>query len=247
MDWECAFSLGFQPMINASELAEDLRSCLKLAPHGISRATINLQLEKLRLSNLDPSSSLKETHALAALVKDKLHFFEENRVDALKNCEVYVVPIPLCEAYSKPKDTGNLIVIGSGLLNLICACGYWANFSESLPDKFDQTFPLKKFPNTSVRDAVPVFLFNLIYRYYVFGESLPDFASLAPESIHQKVKNAMAGATAFILFHELGHLELNHLENDTIRPMRPPTVVDEALSLYQRQELEAEQFYPKRS
>ncbi|MES9948969.1 MAG: hypothetical protein ABW118_08425 [Candidatus Thiodiazotropha sp.] len=232
-------------MIHTDELVEDLSECLKLAPYAIPESVINRQIKNLQRSHLNPSSSMTATNSLAALIQDKLPFINQEKVEELLRCEIHVVPLPLCVAYSKPKPESDLIILGNGLLNLICACGYWAFFGESLPESLDKHYPLKQFTRTSVRDAVPVFLFSLIYRHYCYGEPLPDMSRLVPNEIHEKVRHAIAGAAVFILFHELGHLRLGHLENKNIRPMNVQLVVDEALSTYQLQELEADEYVLK--
>ncbi|MEW8071626.1 MAG: hypothetical protein AB2801_09785 [Candidatus Thiodiazotropha endolucinida] len=229
-------------MIHAGELIEDLSACLKLAPYGIPESVINRQIKNLQHSHLNPSSAMTATHSLAALVQDKLRFINQEKVEELLRCEIYVVPLPLCVAYSKPKPKSDSIILGNGLLNLICACGYWAFFVESLPESLDKHYPLEQFPRTSVRDAVPVFLFSLLYRHYCYGEPLPDMSRLIPNKIHEKVRHAIAGAATFILIHELGHLRLGHLDNKNIRSMNVQLVVDEALSTYQLQELEADEY-----
>lgn len=231
--------------IDGARLADDLETCFRLTSDQVTTQMIRRQIEKIRLDSTIITQNTRPTLALAELVGRNMElFFVEEKAQALRDCTVYVVPLPLCAAYSSP---ANPIVIGSGLLNVIAACGYWAYNSELLPVELDAIKPLQRFPGVSARQAVPLLLFALIYRHYQFGEPLPDFRAWnkteSREALDQKVRHSVAGAAAFILLHELGHLALMHHDPETpVHPADIPLAVQESLSDYQLQEFEADDF-----
>ena len=229
--------------MDAEILARDIEASFKLTTAEITPAMIQRQIDRLRREGSDLTGDPGPGKALTALVTRNLSFLRDGIVNALDRCEVYVVPLPLCVALSRPERT---IVIGNGLLNLITAVGYWANFAETLPKELDEIKPLKRFPTTSVRDAVPIFLFILLYRHYQYGEVLPNFRALNGielDKLDSQVRDALAGAATFVLLHELAHLELGHrIPGERVFPIDVPLAVPEVLTRYQQMELEADDF-----
>lgn len=231
-------------MIDPATLAEDIETCLSLTSAQITPVMIQRSIDRLRQQGSEITNDTKPTHRLAELVSRNLTFLKDDTRQALLSSEVYVIPLPLCIAFAKSPHS---IFIGNGLLNLITACGYWANFCESLPPSLDQIKPLKEFPTVSVSDAIHVYLFALMHRHHQYGEPLPDFRTLSVDRSgshsDQFVRNAVSGAATFILLHELGHLQLNHISGEKpIRPIDVPLAVPQDLSNYQLKELEADDY-----
>jgi len=231
-------------VIDPAMLARDIETCFNVTSSEITPAMIQRHIDRLKRLGTKITNDTQPSRALAKLVTRNLSFLNSKEQEMLLACEVYVVPLPLCMAYSKAPNT---IIIGNGLLNLITACGYWANFSETIPLPLDKIKPMANFPTISVREAIPVFLFAMMYRHYQYGEALPDFRSLMMDQSgtfpDQEVKDAIAGAATFILLHELGHLSLeHHLEDKQVLPIDAPLAVHQELSTYQRKELEADDF-----
>ncbi|MCI0590608.1 MAG: hypothetical protein L0Y67_03245, partial [Gammaproteobacteria bacterium] len=237
----------YYTVIDPATLAKDIETCFNLTSADITPAMIQRQIDRLKREGAEITDEIRPTKALAELIARNLTFLNSDKCEALVACEIYVVPLPLCMAYSKAP---NSIIVGNGLINLISACGYWGNFVETLPLSLDEIKPFAQFPKTSVLDAVSTFLFALMYRHYQYGEALPDFRVLTADQSgnfpDRAVKDAVAGAATFILLHELGHLRLNHhIEDKQIMPIDVPLAVPQALSSYQRKELEADDFAMK--
>lgn len=232
-------------MIDADTLANDLVTCLHLASHQVTPPMIERQIERIRREGSAVTANTAPSRALRALVQRNVErMLLEERAQMLAQSLVYVVPLPLCAAYSKPDGQ---IVIGNGLMNVLSACGYWAFLCEQLPAELMGIRPLPRFPSLSAWDAVSLYLFALIFRHYRYGEPLPDLrAWITPvtrEEIDVQVKHSVAGAATFILLHEMGHIALSHhVRKDTLLPADFALSVEQSLSEYQIKEFEADDF-----
>ncbi|CAA0099493.1 Uncharacterised protein [Halioglobus japonicus] len=232
-------------MIDPATLAADLSETLQLTSDQVTPPMIQRQLDIIRRDADTITRNTRPTHALLDLIeRNLLYFVDAKPVRLLADCTVFVIPLPLCAAYSKPPGQ---IVIGNGLMNIISACGYWSSLCGALPSGLAHLDPLPQFPNIPLDDALGVLLFALIYRHYQYGEPLPDFRAWQWDTplatLDRQVVDSVAGAATFILLHELGHLVLgHHADPRAILPLDVPLAVGQSLSRYQHMEFEADRF-----
>lgn len=228
---------------------EDWDSCLTLTPGEVSLAQIRRQIEKINRIDGEQSASFTPNQAFRKLIDRNLSFLSESQSRKLKDISFYVVDLPLYQAIAIAPAT---VVIGNGLLNVLTACGYWANFCAELPPELESIIPLDEFPTTSLSSAVSVFSFFLIHRHVENSkeEPLPDFRGLFEAGtfgevgdIDEKVKHAIAGAGTFVLLHEIGHLRLGHFsESDEPKISSFSSPVEQAFNEHQLRELEADAY-----
>jgi hypothetical protein len=158
--------------------------------------------------------------------------------------DLYVVPHMYHNATATFQEDRRTIIIYRGLLDAIVYFSSINQFIVGLPTEFDDVFPLKSFPNWTVRSAVGVLLPILLVHFFRDMMALPPvFGSLNDEQ-KKVVIGTVDSALIFLVCHELGHFELGHLTLD-VRPAR--TVIcdllfEESLTDYQREEIDADEF-----
>lgn len=229
--------------IPPAHLAHSMIEGRRLAPNQISDAMLDTYVNKLRQIDQWNDDALKPTRDFARLIyRNVTTFGTEVTLARLAENSVFIVPLSYCGAYTEAPDT---IVIGSGFIDYLAAYLFWGAVIHELPDELSRlTHP--DYPTIPLRDLIPLLLIALLYRYLHHGEPLPNYRALLSESRDELVLHSLAGGLTFVLFHELGHLVLNHHEeNQEVRLVNLPFQVPEALSTYKLQELEADSFARK--
>ena len=228
--------------LTADEIIQSLEQGIQFGANHMSENMLRRTIERIRNKQDRLEESNLEGLALQKMIRRGLSLFQKDKVEQLLACEIYVLPYPICIAHSRLMGQRKIIVIGNGMLDLLYAMANWAQVTETLPVELDSIFPFTDWPNVSATSGFAVFTFILIYRYYQFGECLPDFKALLQSKDKKWVQNGMESAVLFLLFHEVGHHSLEHLTSDEIRPMIAHSIIDEELSNYQKKELEADWF-----
>lgn len=159
----------------------------------------------------------------------------------LQACEIYLLPYPVCTAYSTRMGERRLIVVSSGLLDLIETTTCSAHVIGSLPEATRHLFPVSELVGMSLADIVNQMLFVLLFRLAFQDGYRPNIQALATAQMIHDARVSAAGATAFVLLHELAHLELHHHTTQTAPAIDIASSIPEPLSPAQRQEHEADQ------
>lgn len=232
--------------LTTDQLIYGLRNGRPLAPFSIQEEIINAYIKIIQTERMVLRTDSEEVKQLVAHIKEPLSFISPVRRKELGQCEIYVLPFPLCMAYAEePEERGRKprIVIGNGLVDLIANTIFLSHLHLILPSELDHYYLLNFRKDMSARELFTNALFLLHLRFFRFCEPLPNiFALMTPEMIEDSLM-AVNGALLFTLLHELGHHKLNHFEpGNTLRPTHYQFAVKESLSTIQQQELEADQF-----
>lgn len=201
----------------------------------IDRYIAQIVRKRLQLDSQEP------LNALFDIVSEPLALVRPEIRQALGECEVYVLPFPLCIAYSTRRDNRRIIVVGSGLLDLIETTAYSAHVIGSLPPEADTYYPIPALPDLTLANLLNTLVMLLLHHYFTSEGDLPNIRGLATPTMARQARISSAGGVAFILLHELAHLE-HHL-GDSPTALNAPigTAIEESLTPQQRQEHEADQ------
>ena len=228
--------------ISTDELVFGIRNGQPVSAYPIDQKVIDRHIKLIQQEKLRLDSESAHARALKILSEEATLFVLPEAKALLAECEIYVLPLPICIAYCEVVEGRNRIVIASGILDLISHSLFLAHFGNVVPDKYEDYFLLKLPKKMPLTDLLVNALFLLEYRFYSFSEPLPDLKPYIGENQLAAIRTSMSGAVAFILLHELGHLQLGHVTRNTVRPMAIQVAIPERLNTMQRQELEADQF-----
>lgn len=231
--------------INAEWLVESLGShaCAfnALSPRQMPKAVIDRCIENLRRRRIVLDSEDQDHRALANSVAGPLALASVSARAKLGECEIYLLPFPLCIAYSTRCENRNLIVIGSGMLDLVETVACSAHVIGSLPEEAQRIYPVSELAGMSLADIFSQFIFVLLFRFVYKDEFLPNIQGLASAQMIHDARVSAAGGAAFVLLHELAHLELHHAAKPVAPSIDIASSIPESLSQRQRQEHEADQ------
>ena len=229
-------------MLTTDDLVEGIQQGLPVGPVSISPTVIERQISLIREKRLqlEPFDDLFDQ--FHGLIAGPLEIVRPSVIDALHDAEIYILPLPLCMAWSQRRDERRIIVIGSGLIDLVISTGYSARFSASLAPQVAGLEPLDQLPGCSLAYLLDLALFSLLRDYFQKGASLPNFRDVATPNLHKDVHIASAGGLLAVLLHELGHLELGHSADSAVRGLDLTHLIDEEISPRKQQELDADQY-----
>ncbi|MGB1109650.1 MAG: hypothetical protein ACPG4N_04810 [Gammaproteobacteria bacterium] len=228
-------------VLSAQELVQSVRNARPLTPFSIEWEALERQVERLMETREVMDSDGPLTERLFERIDEQLGFLSPVRREALARHEVYVVPLPLCLAFSHEMKGRKIIVIGEGLINLIANTIWSSNLQALLPESLDSAYFLAFRRDMPVSHIVTNALFLMDLHFYRTCAPQLNTRPLIPEDMLAQSEDAIRGAIVFILMHELGHHELGHLD-DQVRPMRYEFLIDEAMSTEQQQEMEADTY-----
>lgn len=230
------------PKLHVDQLTSGLRQGRPIAPFSIDLDQLDKHVERAIAENLALDSDSLETVQLFDHFKEQLEFLVPERKSELMRCEVYVLPFPLCIAYAHELSGRRIIVISEGLIDLVANTICSSLAVSLLPKELDTCYLLEYRKDMPASHLFANALFLLQLHFYRFCSPLPNPGALLTPELREQSKAAVNGALLFILLHELGHHALGHLDNDEVRPMRYGLVIQEALSVEQRQEMDADMF-----
>lgn len=228
--------------ISTDELVFGIQNGQPVSAYPIDQKVIDRHIKLIQQKKLRLDSESAHARALKILSEEATLFVLPEVKALLAECEIYVLPLPICIAYCEVIEGKNRIVIASGILDLISHSLFLAHFGNVVPDKYEAYFLLKFPKKLPLADLLTNALFLLEYRFYSLGEPLPDLKPYIDDNQLAAIRTSMSGAVAFILLHELGHLQLGHVTRNTVRPVTIQPAIPERLNTMQQQELEADQF-----
>lgn len=232
--------------IIGTDLVELVNQSFNVTPQHFEKSVRDDILNNIELGSIAVSTSSPETTMLAKLMARYLPLITESAVEKLGNCNVVLVPIPVCNATAKTKKGESYIAIFDGLLDVAISQIEMSYIVQCLPEELDAIFPREDFPTVSVKSWLAVIFSSFIRRFITHGEPLPNFRAISPSlSIDTEVEHAFLGTAWWVILHELGHIELGHTRfvNGGARPsICEELIVSEIISEFQKQEFEADQF-----
>lgn len=229
-------------VLSTERVVSGIRRGLLMAPLMPAEAVIDRHVEQVRRQRLALRSNDPASTRLLQLVSAQLMWLKPEIREALGRTEIYCLDLPLSVAYCDRVDDRALIVLGQGLIDLIayrvCCSHFEAMFPEAMA-----TYPLSGYrTDLSALEMLSNALMLLGCQFYTTASPLPDVCTQLSQASREDCERAISGALLYVLLHELGHLQLGHLERNEIRALSVPQAVPESLSVFQQQEYEADRF-----
>lgn len=225
------------------DLIESLKACKPLTPLSIHDSVIEACIDVINEQRLTLNSDDPDSRHFRRSISDSLVFVDPQwRTMLFEHCECYFLPLPVCLAFSSVIKGRPVIVVSRGLTDIIAYTIYAAHLNNLIPPNFEQYHLLAYRRDMPLTDLFSNALLLFSIRNFCAGEPLPNTFAPLTGAVHRDCNIAISGAVTFILLHELGHLVLGHNDNDIARPIHYPQAVDEMLSPFQQQELEADKF-----
>ena len=216
----------------------DSASLLSMPRSQIDRTIKSIWRDKTELKINDPL-----TTALMDLIKNYLELIKPDIVKSLYGTEVYVLPQSLCGAFARKFEGREIIVIGSGIIDLVETMAFTNQFIGHLPGVFGSIHPFEvEVPGYTLHSMCNQLFFSLLYGFYSRTDPLPNFIELCDDKMIEAARSAFAAGMTFMLLHELGHLSCGHLSTEEPRISQPTFGISQTLSLRQKQEIEADEF-----
>lgn len=230
-------------ILSTEQLVRGLKNGRPLTPYSIQEEIIDTYLKIIQTQRMVLRTDSPESKQLALHIREPLDFVLPERRYDLAQCDIYVLPFPICMAYAEESEKRPVIVIASGLIDLIANSIFAANLQSLLPPELDHYYmpQFRKDMPASHLFANALFLMHL--QFYRFCKPLPNIRAFMTPKMFKESKMAIDGALVFTLLHELGHHKLQHFEaTSNLRPMHYQFAVKEDLSVFQHQEMEADNF-----
>lgn len=232
--------------IEREELAALITEGISAMPQSFQEG-IGEQLVRNALSGrLTASTTSVETQLLARAASKYRQLIRDEAIEKLLNCQIISIPAPICNAKAKIRQGIPYIVIFDGLLDMAVATIEMSYAVQGLPIELDNSFPKSDFPDVSTKAWTAVIFSALINRFLTHGEALPNFQLLiSSPTIRGNIEHALLGTVWWTLLHELGHIELGHMqleEGQSRLTISNEMLVNEEISMFQHQEFEADEY-----
>lgn len=229
-------------ILSTTQIIKGLKQGRPIAPFFSDEKIIDQFVEEVSKQQMILQTTAPEVTQLFHRLKPQLDFISLERKQALLECDLFVLPFSIWVGYADELNGKPIIVISQGMIDLIANTIMASVLQGELPKELDSyyMFPFRKDMPASHLVTNALFLMQL--NFYKSCKPLPNIVSLLSVDMLKQSRDAINGALLFVLFHELGHHKLGHLENETIRPMRYSTTINEELSIEQHQEMDADNF-----
>lgn len=230
-------------ILSTEQLVHGLKNGRPITPFSIQGDIIEAYVKIIQTQRMVLRTDSPQAKRLAMHIREPLDFVSQERKRELAQCDIYVLPFPLCMAYAEESKERPVIVIASGLIDLIANSIFAANLQSLLPPELDHFYMPQFRKDMPASHLFSNALFLLHLQFYRFCKPLPNIYALMTPKMLEESKMAVNGALVFTLLHELGHHKLQHLEAaNGLRPIHYHFAVKENLSLLQHQEMEADDF-----
>jgi len=230
------------PTLPVDELVKGLKHGKPLTSVTIDDEVLDQYVERVMAQHMTLGTESVEDKQLLRHMKEQLDFVSPDKRYLLSQCEIYVLPFPLCISYAHEFENRKIILIATGLIDLIANTIFASYVQASLPTELDEYFFLKFRRDMPASHLFANALFLLQLHFYRYCSPLPNLQALLSPEMLKEAKDGINGALVFIMLHELGHHQLGHLESKKIRPMRYHKIIDESYSIDQHQEMDADNF-----
>lgn len=170
-----------------------------------------------------------------------LDYISEDTLKTLTETDVYIMPISACLSFCSIHEGRKEVFLTAGMIDLITNHTLSYFIESGLPEGLED-YKVPGLEEVDARDTVAEMLFIMNYRFYRFGEELPPLRSMVSQQVLDEYDAVINGGILFLILHELGHLELGHLDGQHNGPNRYHAIIDERLCYEQKQEIEADRY-----
>lgn len=229
-------------MLGTEDIVRGILSARKVAPLTIDEAMLNRYVDMVRNRRIVLKQDGKAFENFKQSLTETGLFVTDTAKQDLNKIAVYILPLPICLAYSevRPNDVPT-IVISSGFVDIVASSIFLSQCSSILPKALDTFYALGLRKDMSVNSIITNAIFLLQVHFYRYGLPLPNLRAILSEKQIADAKVSINGAITFILLHELAHIKLGHLETFPDKDFSRPTyVVPENMDAYKYQEQEAD-------
>jgi hypothetical protein len=226
--------------LSNKRIVEIIGQCSAFALDEIIKNSADRVIKEIEANSLGVMTDSDSARSLRATIEQFRPIIKPEQYSRLEQTEIYVVAKPFCNAVADPN--GSIIIFDS----LLAALVYRMEVSlliARLKNHFDEVstktgMTAAEFPTLAFR-AMSLSL-HLMNREL----SLPRLADHFDEQLRRDAFVAFAGGLIFILFHELGHMVLEHWAAKDGEPLQavPTLACTEAMNQHKAQEFEADRF-----
>jgi hypothetical protein len=239
-------SNAYPPTLDSLSVDEAARALEGLAA-ALGPTSISDSLERcsssLKARTIPIRSDDEPSKAVRRLLEVFSEYMTEDAIKLTSGTAVFCIDQPICNAFASRTRTGiPYVLIYSGLVNValyrLCISILVANANLMLQARGGDIEP--------ARTHLKAIAFNcmaLSFWFYIDGEPLPSVLETFNEAHKTQAWHGLGGALAFIVMHEIGHIELGHINIDG-RPFPQiySTLVAEDINAFKAMEFEADRF-----
>jgi len=201
------------PELSVDQLIQGIKNGRPVSPFSIDLDVLDKYVELVSEKKIILNTDSIESQKLFEHLSEQLDFISAERKSMLSQCEIFVLPFPLCISYAHELNGRKIIVIANGLIDLISNAIFSSHLQSMLPPDLDDYYLLKYRKDMPASHLFANALFLLQLDFYRFCSPLPNLQALLPPEILRKNKEAINGALLFILLHELRHHELARISH----------------------------------
>jgi len=209
--------------------------------HSTTVSGVDVESGKLKILSID--ELLVETVRLTELYIPDLRKVAKNVFglsdDIFSDVEILVVPSLRFYAEAVRKDGKNVVLMYHGLLYDL-SFAIEVDILQNAIREFQMPEVLKERAASSIQQLGE----EMFLSYLLFPFPLPHLRAVFTEEMSQREGLMLSAIELFVIFHEIGHIRLGHLEDSTERLQPIPTqfYIDEPNNELKQQELEADLF-----
>ena len=229
--------------LSTSELSNALRDVKSALASTYLSAAMERHLAEVSATGTVLRSDTPETLQLRQFVLEYSGFLTQAAIGFFSETALFRHRLPCCNALARETQDGiPYVLICEGLIQIT---GYRQALNILVHNL--QLMLEKKVQDPETAQAhLTTLTFNaLAYSYwsYLAGEQLPDLAGLFGTTHKSNLTIGLAGASAFVIMHEIGHIRLGHTREAHPAPPQIYTSLPfEDMTALKAMELEADRF-----
>lgn len=228
-------------ILSNERIIEIISECSALATGDAIKDVAEKVIREIRTQPLVVATDEDAALSLRATVEQFRPIIHPEYFKQLEQTDLYVVPKPICNAYADSVEGS--IVIFDGLLQVLVFRMEISLLIARVKKHLD-VVSAKTGISAETFQALAFRALSLSLHFLNEPESLPSLRDYFDEQLRIDASIAFGGGLLFILFHELGHLVLEHsLANDQKQSRNAPALAcSEIMNLRKTQEFEADTF-----
>ena len=222
-------------------LADSLKQIRPFSPFRPENSDIEACIRLARKGEFKSEDGQPIHHRLRDEISGLLSYLTPEAQKAVSEADIYVLPFTACLAFCEMHQGRKEIFISGGMINLIASHIISLVLEQSLPEALED-YCVPGMEHVGARYLLTDMLFVLNFRFYRYGEPLPNIMAALSNKTETCYRDRINGGILFLILHELGHLERGHLHGRYNGPGHYSSAIDEQLSLEKKQEHDADMF-----